>query len=614
MASPAQVTANQANSKKSTGARTPEGRARSSMNSLRHGRRSKKLALLREESYAFQERLRKWMAIGDAQNDVDEYLVYRNVCLSFDLDRAQRARLERCASLVENSDEDELAEIEALGKRLFFDPVAATPLYGNRPGFFEKKTSWNGQPLDENDPAALVKILERTEAGCCWLRQQFQALRAQLASVGFWQSHDRLKIIRLLGCQPVQANEDFRIAQVFLACHALKPAGETAFDDLLSDMGKSQRDQYRKGLRARWPDFFRAREETEWRQMLFDLADRNIEHLDAKLEAHQKNADVVAERTFARLSFDPSPEGEALRNYLLKCTNGLYRGMANYRKCQAKTSDAWRGAGGLGQDRAGLDGSNDRECEAQENHGSEPGADDPFGLKDGQDERLEQAVEVLDRAAQPPSSAGVAGDTDSSTTGLMADTTVSDGLVDSEDSAAPASAGLTDDRNLPEGSELGYGVNAPGGSWHRAGDADDVEHHEDETSGRCEIGEDATSEPNFDETMSITETQGPVQVTANSEALSGLDKGVAQPEECSEQQQGNTDESRSDSANPESPQPQSGDEVCGKRLLAPFSKREQRHMRREENARKAEIILANKLKKGTISLSQILDYAMALRP
>jgi hypothetical protein len=74
MASPAQIAANQLNSRKSTGPSTPQGRARSSMNALKHGNRSRKLALLCEESCAFEDRLRKWMAIGDAQNDIEEFL------------------------------------------------------------------------------------------------------------------------------------------------------------------------------------------------------------------------------------------------------------------------------------------------------------------------------------------------------------------------------------------------------------------------------------------------------------------------------------------------------------------------------------------------------------
>src|SRR5271157_6043017 len=122
MASPRQIAQNQLNSRRSTGPRTPEGRAKSSMNSLKHGLRSKKLALLRDESCAFEERLRKWMQIGAANDDMAEYLTYRNVCLSFDLDRVERARLERCATLIEDSDEAEVAEIEALGRRLFLDP------------------------------------------------------------------------------------------------------------------------------------------------------------------------------------------------------------------------------------------------------------------------------------------------------------------------------------------------------------------------------------------------------------------------------------------------------------------------------------------------------------
>ncbi len=261
------------------------------------------------------------MAIGDAQNDVEEYLIYRNVCLSFELDRAERARVQRCTSLIENADEEEVTEAQAVGKQLFFDPAGPTPLYGN-PTFFsrKKKTSWNAQAVDPNDPAVLVKILERNEAGC-WLREQWQALRAQLDSTGFWQSHDRLRATRLLGRQPVEANEDRRVAAIFVASHALRPAGETEFDDLLSDMEDSQRKRYGKAVRERWPDLFHTRESEEWRQMLVAPAEQNIERLNAKLEVHEQNADAQAERTFARMSFDPSPEGEALRNYLIKCTN-----------------------------------------------------------------------------------------------------------------------------------------------------------------------------------------------------------------------------------------------------------------------------------------------------
>jgi hypothetical protein len=224
MASPAQIAANRLNSRKSTGPTTPQGRAKSSMNALKHGDRSRKLAFAREESGAFEERLRTWMAINDAQNDVEEYL-----------------------------------------------------------------------------------------------------------------------------------------------------------------MEDSQRNRYAKAVRERWPDLFLTRETGEWRQILLALTDRNIERLNAKLEVHEQNADAQAERTFAWLSFDPSPEGATLRNDLIKCTNALFRGMANYRKYQAKRSGGWDGAGGVGpyQDRSEGPGPM-----AHARDGSGIWADDSFGLGDGLDDRL----------------------------------------------------------------------------------------------------------------------------------------------------------------------------------------------------------------------------------
>ncbi len=117
-------------------------------------------------------------------------------------------------------------------------------------------------------------------------------MRAQLESAGFWQSHDRLKAIRLRGRQPVAANEDRRVATIFVASHALGPAGKSEFHDLKSHMEDEQRSRYGKAVRERWPDLFRTREKDEWKQMLLALADRNIERLSAKLEVHEENADA----------------------------------------------------------------------------------------------------------------------------------------------------------------------------------------------------------------------------------------------------------------------------------------------------------------------------------
>ncbi len=61
------------------------------MNSLKHGMRSKKMALRREDSYAFENRLRKWTARLDPEDDIGEFLIYRTVFYSFEIEYAERA-------------------------------------------------------------------------------------------------------------------------------------------------------------------------------------------------------------------------------------------------------------------------------------------------------------------------------------------------------------------------------------------------------------------------------------------------------------------------------------------------------------------------------------------
>jgi len=98
MTSQSQIAANRRNSLKSTGPNTPEGLAKSSMNALKHGMRAKKQALLRGDSIEFENRLQKWMAIADPDDDMGEFLVHQNVFMSFELARVRRAYLERLTS------------------------------------------------------------------------------------------------------------------------------------------------------------------------------------------------------------------------------------------------------------------------------------------------------------------------------------------------------------------------------------------------------------------------------------------------------------------------------------------------------------------------------------
>ena len=233
MASQRQIDANRLNSMKSTGPKTPEGLEKSSMNAIVHGLRSKRIARAREDSYAFENRRVKWMASADASDDREEFLVYLSVCQSFEIEHAQRAQVERVTSLIEDHDENELEEVYRLGKRLFFDPAGPTPLYGIDPDYQakKKKTSWNGESVETNDPAVLLATLEKSWLGCTWLRFRWLELEAR-AETSYWQGLDRLKAVRLLGLQPIAALEDERVAKIFVASDAIYAIGEHEFVEL----------------------------------------------------------------------------------------------------------------------------------------------------------------------------------------------------------------------------------------------------------------------------------------------------------------------------------------------------------------------------------------------
>ena len=281
MTSQCKADASRRNGLKSRGPATPEGRMISSMNALKHGRRSKMKSLLSDDSYAYEERLRKWVASADPDDDVGEFLVHRYVSLSVEIDHLERAQVEELTSRIDSFEESELEAVHDMGKRLFFDPAGPTPMYGIRPaGRVKQKTSWNGLAVDPDDPAKLVEKLEASHYGCLWLKMRWSELAAQLEPGKFWQSHDRFKVIRLLRRQPIDALEDRTIAEIFVASHALNPVGHGVFDDLLSDIGgTTSLGVYRMAVKARWPDLVSGDDPVKCRQVLIDLVDENIERL-----------------------------------------------------------------------------------------------------------------------------------------------------------------------------------------------------------------------------------------------------------------------------------------------------------------------------------------------
>ena len=74
-------------------------------------------------------------------------------------------------------------------------------------------------------PAILVLRLQSTLEGCEWLLGEWARLERALDRGQPWLSSDKLKAVRLLGKQPVDAIDDEDVALVFLASFVLKPDG-----------------------------------------------------------------------------------------------------------------------------------------------------------------------------------------------------------------------------------------------------------------------------------------------------------------------------------------------------------------------------------------------------
>ena len=215
--------------------------------------------LLREDSLGYERRLRRWSSIEAPRDDIEEYVLSKVVDLSFEVDHARRAQLEGIRRELEKALEDEVQSAHELGRRLFFDRSGPAVLHGLSPfGIGTVTTSWSGLAVDPDDPATLVRSLEKTGTGCRWLRDQWTALRPRVAPGSFCQAIDRFKMIRLLSRQPIDAGEDRTIAELHIACFALNPVRGNAWVDLRSDLPEDALQKFKKRVRARWSDMITA--------------------------------------------------------------------------------------------------------------------------------------------------------------------------------------------------------------------------------------------------------------------------------------------------------------------------------------------------------------------
>ena len=263
------------------------------------------------------------------------------------LQRVQRAHHARLTAGFNKAGRRKDEKVARRMERLFWDARGPNCMFGGssvtRGG---PSTSWPGEVNGRNKPAKLVRRLEATMEGCRALIAEWRGLGVRIEKPFRWQSLDRLKAIRMLGKQPIDAAEDQGIAHIFIASFAIDPIpGRNAYSDLQSDLGPLELKEFKMRVRTRWPQALEASNVAAAEAFLRDLVARNIARLEALIEEHEDLADEQEERDAELLGYDESPEGDRLRRYELACERAVARCQTNFWKHRKETAGRTEGGG-----------------------------------------------------------------------------------------------------------------------------------------------------------------------------------------------------------------------------------------------------------------------------
>jgi hypothetical protein len=167
---------NRQNGKKSRGPATPEGKAVSRRNAIRHGLRSEVLAVEGEDPEVVQARADAWNDYYQPQSPAAQHLVTECVRATLLADRVHKANTaaisRQIRSAAEAWDHTRDDQVEGLKRQLMTDPAEA------------------------------VRLLKHTSEGCFYLLSRWEVLDGTLQEQGHWTGPERDEAIRLLGFDP----------------------------------------------------------------------------------------------------------------------------------------------------------------------------------------------------------------------------------------------------------------------------------------------------------------------------------------------------------------------------------------------------------------------------
>ncbi len=287
--SPERLAANRANALRSTGPRTPEGKAIARRNGLKHGLTGEGVALPNEDAAEVERRFARFEAEMGPKTELGQVLALRAATLAVRLERCYRYEAARLSLAVDAAlkvyNDARMTEVEHL-----LDEI-------------------------EKDPITGARRLQATPEGVEHTIRGWQALADDLArtDVRLWSTGHRERAEALMGRRPL----DFPRSRIYALSQALW------FDFSLLEPGEAE------GL----DDF--GKYEYARRQMAALVAGR-IEALTGFLSRMDLAAAERARLGAAdRALFDASPEAILARKYEAATERSLFRTLREFREAEA---------------------------------------------------------------------------------------------------------------------------------------------------------------------------------------------------------------------------------------------------------------------------------------
>ena len=156
-----------------------------------------------------------------------------------------------------------------------------------------------------------------------------------------WTYEQKLISIRLLGKQPINALSTPKVAQVFLACHAIEPCFEHPFQEIRSDMPEEHFEQYKIRLGMRNFAAITPANADAARAVLLGIVREATTRLRTLETQHRK----VAEKNKARQpdikAHDDSKGGEQIRRLKASSCRLVNRIVETIRKGHRNEEQGW---------------------------------------------------------------------------------------------------------------------------------------------------------------------------------------------------------------------------------------------------------------------------------